>query len=168
MPCGCKIPAEKYPETADWGPLFWNLLHSLAELTGKQKDNLLQDDETRIWVQLLLSMKATIPCDICQEHYGRWLSQYPPKMLYEMPYDYRGEWVRQFLCSLHNVINEENEKPIFPIEKLRETYKGVDITGSWKQLEPVIKRAINLNGITLIPWKKWLGFVRMLQGIYGV
>lgn len=167
MPCACKLPAEKYPETAEWGPLFWNLLHSLAKLAGNQRDAILQDDETRIWIQVITSLKNTIPCDVCQDHYMRWLTDHLPSALESMPYKDRGNWIRRYWWGLHNEINEGNEKPAMPFEELTEKYKGVGVTEAWKRLEPVIKRAITLNGITLLPWKKWLGFVRMLQGIYG-
>jgi hypothetical protein len=168
MPCACKLPAEKYPETAEWGPLFWNLLHGLAELAGNQKDLNLQTDEMRLWINIITSIQNTIPCDVCRDHYARWLADHPPAALNSMPYALKGPWIRRYWWALHNEINEGNEKPVMGFEELSGRYKGSDITGAWKRLEPVIKRAITLNGITLMPWKKWLGFVRMLQGMYGV
>jgi hypothetical protein len=168
MPCACKLPAEKYPETAEWGPLFWNLLHGLAELAGNQKDLNLQSDETRLWISIITSIKNTIPCDVCQEHYGRWLADHAPSALNSMPYALKAPWIRHYWWALHNEINGGNEKPVMGFEELSDRYKGINVTDAWKRLEPVIKRAITLNGITLMPWKKWLGFVRMLQGIYGV
>jgi hypothetical protein len=168
MGCACKLPAEKYPETADWGPLFWKILHALAELAGKQSSTILQGDEVRIWIQVLTTLHPTIPCDICRDHYARWIYEHPPATLSILPYMQVGAWIRNYLWELHNTINEGNEKPIFPKEDLAAAYKDVSITASWRALEPVMKRAITLNGITLLPWKKWLGFVRMLQGVYGV
>ncbi len=167
MPCACKVPAETYPENAEWGPLFWKLLHGLAELAGRQTDTVLQGDEVRTWIQILTQMKPCIPCDVCREHYGRWLADHPVDGLLKMPYKDTRLWIQTYIFNLHNEINEGNDKPIFAFSDLAETYKGVNITATWRALEPVMKKAISLNGISLLPWKKWIGFIRVLQGIYG-
>lgn len=167
MGCKCRLPADKYPETADWGPLMWKVLHGLAEKAGRQPTTILQQDELRLWIQLIPSLKQTIPCDICSDHYGRWLSEHSPAVLLELPYKDTAGWIQNYFWALHNEINEGNEKPTLPFKELRTLYKDTNLTESWKALEPVIKRAIQLNGVTLLPWRKWLGFVRMLQGLYG-
>jgi hypothetical protein len=174
MPCGCRVPAEKYPETADWGPLFWRLLHGLAEFAGSLNSGVsntievLQADERREWFLVLTVLQEVLPCEVCKEHYGRWIAKHKPILVKELPYAHLNTWVRTFLWRLHNEINTENDKNTFSYASLTDTYKGTEITKAWKQLEPVILRAIKLNGLTLFPWKKWLGHVRMLQGIYGV
>lgn len=167
MVCSCKIPVEKYPETADWGPLFWKLLHSLAELSGSQKDAVLRGDETRNWIQVLIQLEHTIPCDVCRTHYAEWLKLHPPSELLTIPYAELGEWIRGYLWSLHNRINEGNERPLFEYSELK-IYRGIEIRPLWKALEPVMKRAIVLSGVPLRAWLKWLGFVRTVQGVYGV
>ncbi len=73
MVCGCRVPVEQYPENAEWGPLFWTLLHGLAEYAGKQQ-GLLQMDELRLWQNLLKSLQPTLPCDICRGHYAEKLA----------------------------------------------------------------------------------------------
>lgn len=168
MPCACKKPVEKYPENVAWGPLFWRLLHGLAELAGKQAFSTLQNDECRIWAHLLTSLCATLPCDDCRTHCGEWLKTHPVAPLATIPYSEVGTFLRTWLWSLHNAVNERTHKAVFPYEQLATTYKGTQITATWKQLENVIQVAISLNGLTLKPWKTWLGLVRQLQGIYGV
>jgi hypothetical protein len=168
MPCACRAPVEKYPETADWGPLFWKLLHGLAVLSGKQTDAVLRNDEVRLWVLLIEKLQDTLPCDVCRDHYKRWIVAKPPSVLSTMPYADINLWIQEYWFLLHNEINEGNDKPVLAFSELGPLYKGVNITASWKALEPVMKRAIQLNGISLLPWKNWLGFVRKLQGIYGV
>ena len=167
MPCACKVPLETYPENAEWGPLFWKVLHGLASMAGRQTDAVLKGDEIRIWIQILTHVRNCLPCDICRDHYGRWLAAHPVDVLTGMPYIQTAEWIQRYLFDLHNEINEGNDKPIFAFSDLAATYKGVNITSYWRALEPVMKKAITLNGISLLPWKKWLGYVRMLQGIYG-
>jgi hypothetical protein len=165
MPCACSAPAENYPENAEWGPLFWKLLHALAELSGKQKNNNLQKDEVRLWIHILDGLKNVLPCDICSSHYSEWLINHPLSVLETIEYTLVNQWIRNYLWSLHNTINEGNFKPIFGFDQLI-VYKGVDIKETWKALEPIMKKAITLNGISLLHWKKWLGHIRMLQGMY--
>ena len=168
MGCKCRLPAEQYPESADWGPLFWRILHGLAEKSGQQTTVVQQDEEIRIWIQLLQQLALTLPCDVCRAHYTEKISAAPPLALAKMVYSETGLYLRRWLWSVHNEVNEGNHRDVFPFEKLADTYKSVNITETWRALEPIMKRAITLNGITLVPWRKWLGFVRMLQGIYGI
>ena len=168
MPCGCKVPIENYPESADWGPLFWKILHGLAEYSGKQTDLNLQKDELNKWKHLFTKLQNCIPCDICRDHYNRWIINHPTNEIESLPYNQVGNWIRDWFWNLHNEINEGNDKPLFDKSALSVTYKNVNITATWKALEPVMKRAMILNGVTLLSWKSWLGYVRMLQGIYGI
>jgi hypothetical protein len=168
MVCGCKVPVEQYPENAEWGPLFWKLLHGLAQHSGTQTDSNLQSDEIRNWIHIFTGLQNCIPCDICRAHYGVWLKNHPVNVLSTMPYTEIGQWIRHWFWNLHNEINEGNDKPVFEESQLEDTYKHIEITPSWRALEPVMKLAINLNGISLLPWKKWLSYLRTVQGLYGI
>jgi hypothetical protein len=167
MPCACKVPADKYPENAEWGPIFWRILHGLAERAGTLTNVLLQGDERRTWIMLLTKIQDTLPCDVCRDHFGRWLAQYPVSGLLTIPYDAFGRWIRLWLFALHNEVNEGNDKPVFSEADLRAVYKDVSITATWRALEPVMKKAIGLNGVPLLAWKRWVNTVRQLQGLYG-
>jgi hypothetical protein len=166
MGCSCRVPVESYPENAEWGPLFWKVLHGLAERCGKQKDINIQADEIRLWIHLLTQLRLTLPCDICRNHYSEWLVDRPVDVLKTMKYSEIGLWIRKYLWTLHNTINEGNEKPTFDFDSLSVTYGHIDITTTWKALEPVMKKAIRLSGISLFPWTKWLSYVRLLQSLY--
>ena len=94
MPCACRAPIETYPENAEWGPLFWKVLHSLGELSGKQTNVILQKDELRTWINLLNSLKNILPCDICRAHYSEWLLQNNINILLTMNYTNVNTWIR--------------------------------------------------------------------------
>jgi len=166
MPCACRAPIENYPENAEWGPLFWKLLHILAEYSGKQKNANLQKDEIRLWIHILKDLKTVIPCDICRTHYAEWLDAHPVEELLTINYNLVHNWICTYLWSLHNTINEGNFKPVIPFDQLEILYKNGDITSSWMALRPIMKKAIVLNGVHLLQWNKWLGHVRMLQAMY--
>jgi hypothetical protein len=147
---------------------MWSIFHTLAERSGTIKQTILQDDERRFWIQLLRATKDTLPCDHCREHYSAWLVSRPPEVLKTLPYAEVHGWIREWFFALHNQVNTRNGKSVFLIKDLEDTYKNVNITEMWRRLEPVIRVAIQLSGITLAPWQKWLRMVRSLQGFYGV
>lgn len=150
MPCACKIPVVLYPETAEWGPLAWDILHGLAERAGK---GVLIADELRGWVEVLESVRDMIPCDVCRTHYGEYLQHYPVKDIPTMPYAQLKTFVKTWLWRLHNDINQGNDKPLFTYEALSAKYGGIDIPLRIKQLAAPIQRAMQHNGVRLFHWK---------------
>ena len=168
MPCACKKPVEDYPENITWGPLVWRILHGLAERSGKQTVVSLQNDERRLWLSMLKIMEQMLPCDTCRSHYASWTKTYPYASVSTIPYGTLRDFIRKWLFDLHNDVNSRTGKEAFLFENLEDMYLQIPITASWKQLEPIINVAISLNGISLMPWRKWLGFIRSLQGLYGI
>ncbi len=168
MPCNCKIPVEKYPETSEWGPLFWKLLHALAEHAGTLYDTLFQEDERRAWIRCIKELGGPLPCDICQQHYSEWMESHDVDFLLTMPYGQFGNWIRDYFWSLHNKINTENEKPVFERTQLKEMYANQAISSVWKTLDPLLKIAMRQYKVSYIKWTTWLHRVRTLQGLYGI
>jgi hypothetical protein len=89
----------------------------------------------------------------------------------DLPYTEFGEWIRTDLWELHNVVNQGNEKPEYSKEQLGE-YKQIQISPLWRALEPVMRSAMRAalrqQGVTMTSWSTWKGYVRTLQGMYGV
>ncbi len=168
MPCNCKLPVEKYPETAEWAPLFWNLLHGLAEHAGTIKDTLLQQDERRTWIRCMKELGPTLPCDVCRTHYGEWVLNHDFKQLMDLPYSQFGPWIRNYFFTLHNEINGANGRPLFEAGDLKKQYGSVQITPLWKGLEPVLTVIMRHYKLSYMDWKVWQGYVRTLQGLYGI
>lgn len=168
MPCPCRLPVEKYPETTEWGPLFWKLLHGLAHRAGYIKDFVSRTDERKSWIQVLNKLALVIPCEICRSHYTLWLNEHSPDTLLTIDYNLLGNWLRTYFFQLHNRVNEGNDKPLMEESELGALYNNINIKQCWKQLDQIILRAINLNGVTLLPWKQFIGNVRILQGLYGI
>lgn len=160
MPCGCQVKLEDYPETAEWGPLFWQLLHGLSLRAGTITDPLFQMDERRTWVRLLDSVGQTLPCDVCRNHYTVWRSENTIDLL-AIPYVEVGPWIRSYFFRLHNEINDGNEKPVATLEVL-ETYKSVDIRKLLTQIEPIIKVAMSHYDVSFVSWQKLKLHVRSL------
>ena len=61
MPCACQIPVPQYPDTADWGPILWRILHGLAERAGKAS---LPADEIREWQKFIKLTGEMLPLSL--------------------------------------------------------------------------------------------------------
>lgn len=157
MPCACKVPAVEYPETAEWGPITWQILHGLAELSGRSSGPL-QIDEIRAWLALIESIEKMIPCEICRAHYKSYLVNNPVKGWLKEPLNIRDN-VRKWLWNLHNEINEGSDKPVFAFDDLV-SYSEVDIRTKLAQLAAPIKRAMAHSGVKLL---HWLAFERSVK-----
>jgi hypothetical protein len=165
MSCPCLIPVPNYPDTAEWGPLVWTVLHGLAEKSGSAS---IPADEVREWVKFLKFTGEMLPCDKCRAHYATYLANNPITLLSTIPYDQVHTFITTWLWTLHNEINADTGKPFFPYTDLPLTYSSVNLQDTLWRLEPVIKKAIQLNGVSLLKWAKWLYSCKMLKAIVGM
>ncbi len=165
MPCSCQIPTPKYPETADWGPILWSILHGLAEKAGA---NLQAADEIREWQKFVTLTGEMLPCEHCRAHYSAYSKTYPITQFAVVPYSSLRTSVKTWFWTLHNEVNSGSNKPLFDYDTLSDTYSQVNFNDKLYRLEPVIKKAIQLSGISLMKWMNWVKSFRMLRASIGV
>ena len=165
MPCACNIPLANAPDNEVWGPILWNLLHGIAEHVGKGGN---QTEESYSLIQLLKLTEKIIPCPTCKEHYKTWLTYHPPDMLKKISYENYSNWTRNFFWALHNEVNSDNKKEIFPFTSLEKSYKNINLNYNMKELDKHIKLHIQHNGLTILPWQNWSNHFKKLQAIYGI
>ncbi len=165
MPCACQIPTPKYPETADWGPILWTILHGLA---GRAGANLQPIDEVREWQKFVTLTGEMLPCDHCRAHYSQYLKTNPVTQFAEVPYSFLRTSVKTWFWALHNEVNTDNNKPVFDFDALTSAYTHINFNDFFYRLEPIIKKAIQLSGVSLMKWMKWVKSYRMLRANMGV
>lgn len=167
MPCACIQDLPTYPQNDEWGPHMWRILHTLAELSGKQTYFGSEADEKRAWPLFMKTLVPVIPCPYCKEHFQTWLSNHP----FNLPPSYY-EWngfIRNWFYTVHEDVNRRLEKPSFPIGELASTYSnGGALKEAFAILEKNQQRAIKMGGVSLLAWKAWLKQLQMLRSIFGV
>lgn len=168
MPCACEKPLPDYPESDHWGPIVWTILHALAEKAGKTVTRSFHDDERRQWINLLTILPKMIPCAMCRKHAEEWLLANPIQGIKTLPDDEFPPWIISWVYRFHESVNARVGKPSFDFALLSSTYKSVSVASALKALKPFIETAIRLSGITLMPWQKWVSYVRMLSSFYGI
>ena len=77
-------------------------------------------------------------------------------------------WLTDYVYTFHEAVNTRIGKPSFDRSVLSSTYGNIRMAGALRALTPYIEAAIELSGLTLIPWKKWVGYARMLMSVYGL
>jgi hypothetical protein len=168
MPCACQLPPELYPDSSEWGPILWTLLHGVAERVGSVSFPLFRDDERRYLVQLYKALGKMIPCPSCKDHYDSYLRENPvDKALLELPYEDLQAYVRRWFWELHNWVNESHGKPLFPLESMQPTYKAVNIRRTVQLLDIPMKKAIRVRGGQQLAYTEFIKWVNMLCSVYG-
>jgi len=101
------------PQNKIWGPALWLLLHSSAERIGTKVLSRLPQEEKRIWLALLGSLRYSLPCPVCKKHYTKYLFDHPIPL-------FSKESIRLWLFSLHSHVNQQ-PSPI-TLEQLPDHY----------------------------------------------
>lgn len=161
MPCKCRAPVKDYPDSVDWGPILWKMLHGLAEKYGTSK---IYQDELNLWKKLFPLTGDIIPCDICRAHYKEYSAANP--VILTGPSSQVATTIQTWLWSLHNEINSENGKPTFLFSDLHQTYGSIDLGDMFHQLDPIMKKAIEPNGVGFLKWKSWSIVYKTLVSLY--
>lgn len=166
MPCSCKKPQPDYPETENWGPVLWSVLHGLAQRSGNVSTPIFREDEKRQWVNIINGLPKIIPCPSCREHAEAWILAHPIFDVKKINSTDLHVWLVDWFYEFHESVNRRVGKPSFDKELLAQNYGSVSIAGALVHLKPFIETAIRLSGLTLFPWQKWIGYVRMLNSFY--
>jgi hypothetical protein len=104
------------PQTHQWGPALWMILHSSVERIGSKSTKLLEHEETRLWTGLLSSLRYSLPCPQCKKHYQDYLQRHPIISVSQ-------SFLRYWLFQLHQEVNQRNNKIVnITIENIPEIY----------------------------------------------
>ena len=104
------------PQNHIWGPQLWAILHSATERIGTKSLNRLPQEESRIWTNLLGSLRYSLPCPLCKKHYTAYYTAIPITNTSK-------EFIRNWLYVLHGQVNDRTQKPnTIPIDKIPEIY----------------------------------------------
>ena len=94
-----------------WGPSGWLFMHSIS---FQYPENPTEEDKNNYRV-FFESLKNTIPCPKCREHYSENLKQKPIQL------NSRDELI-QWVIDIHNKVNEKNSKKIYSRQEVEKLY----------------------------------------------
>lgn len=96
-----------------WGPSGWLFMHSIS---FQYPENPTEEDKNNYRV-FFESLKNTIPCPKCREHYSENLKQKPIQL------NTRDELI-QWVIDIHNEVNEKNSKKIYSRQEVEKLYSS--------------------------------------------
>jgi hypothetical protein len=165
MPCACKNPPLNVPDNVEWGPVFWQLLHGLAERSGSVAIPGLRGDEIRAWRGLLSSLSKALPCEDCRNHLTNYILIHPINI--PDNYDNLKNTVKLWLYNLHEDVNVRLRKTPFPYDMLQERYSKLSLKYTYDILQVLIKRSVLGSAVSLMSWNNWSKYVKILFGLYN-
>jgi hypothetical protein len=121
------------PPPSVWGPPLWTVLHEIGPLSGRIPSLCKDSERECIW--LLNHLEYVIPCKECIDH----LIQFRRKNPIPKSYTTIGEWV----CRLHNSVNEKLGKEIVEYSELSHMQTGM--AEAWELYLNSIKDSILLG-----------------------
>ena len=114
---GERIPCP--PNKEELGRATWAFLHTMATYYPDQPS----EDLQKSTIQFLHSFSRIYPCEYCAEHLKIAMEKDPPQATSQHN-------LSQWLCSIHNQVNELLNKPVFDCRKLMERWRDGPSDGS--------------------------------------
>jgi hypothetical protein len=151
-----------------WGPKFWEILHTMAELTGNQVSQIENNDEADAWIILLRSQAFTMPCALCKQHYLEWQKNHPFSHLRKLLGKDRRDFLRKWLWGCHDRVNQMNMKKSPEVDELPALFPKRSIGQFIKEIYAMFQLALNqqqLKPEDITRWKQVVSRLRMMYGI---
>lgn len=165
MPCACKNPLVNVPDNVEWGPVFWQLLHGLAERCGSAPLPGLRGDEVRAWQGLLTNLAKTLPCEDCRNHLTNYILINPVN--FPDNYGDLNVYVKTWLYNVHENVNIRLSKAPFAYTQLQTKYANVPLKKTYEILQVLIKKSVQGSAVSLISWNNWSKHIKILFGLYN-
>jgi len=149
----------------EWGPIFWTLLHALAERAGTAPLPGLQGDEVRAWKIIITTLPKALACEDCRTHLTAYIAANPVSI--PDKYSDVRNYIRAYLFNLHESVNARLKKPSFSAADLTMVYNGINLRHSFEVVNVIVKRSIQATAVPILSWNSWCTQVRTLIGMYN-
>lgn len=85
-----------------WGPIFWTMMH----ITTLGYPDAPTEQERQAAIDFFESLRYTIPCPICKQHYSDNLTEHPVREAIGSK-----QALIRWLFNIHNKVNQQLKKP---------------------------------------------------------
>jgi hypothetical protein len=145
-----------------WGPNLWTILHSSVERIGLPQHKKLPQEETRIWLGLLGSLRYSLPCPQCKKHFTEYFASNP----IQKPIDVTN--LRVWLYNLHCQVNiKTNKSNTITIEQIPEIYsKPFNFTHHYNIVAEQMGKSLRAGWSTRDDNQRTIRFLQELKRFY--
>ncbi len=151
-----------------WGPLFWNVLHTLAECSGQFTNTIEEADEMECWKILLRLQASVMPCPLCKQHYLEYYMDNKINNLTDRKGVARRQFLREWLWKCHDRVNEMYNKQSPLLIECASLYKKKSIEKDIKQIYIMFENALLKQQLHLEDISRWKNTVSKLRKMYSV
>jgi hypothetical protein len=150
------------PQNHIWGPALWMILHSAAERIGSKHLHRLPQEESRIWIGLLGSLRYSLPCPHCKKHYTTYFSSVP------IMAPLTKESLRRWLYELHYQVNQRTEKENhITLEQISEIYGNpFNFTQHYTIVAKQMTQSLRMGWSSRTDLQRTLRFLEELKRFY--
>jgi hypothetical protein len=129
-------------ETAEWGPVYWRILHGLVEITGNKKTTILDMYEEYKWNDVLNTLPSILPCAECRAHCDKYIAANRPEPIIRKSNADRRNGLRVWFYNLHLGTPKINTVTSPAIEDLPILYKDVHFRADFKRMFTYIDEGV--------------------------
>lgn len=153
-------------DRSSWGPLFWTILHTFAEHTGKFKDTVRNNDEANYWKQLLKYQGLVMPCATCRTHFNSAFRSMNYSEFIKKNGEERRTWIKTWLWNLHNTINQQSQKPLFEYDTLSNIYNQKHLKPHYNNLITMFQKGTQMGQLQSEHVQMWKTTFQYLSSLY--
>lgn len=136
----------------EWGPLFWNFLHSIP--------NNLTKDNACYFNAMFKKLSYVIPCNVCKEHYDKFRDENKLEMR-----NITKIKMKKWILQLHNSVNLKLGKKEFTLKESNKVHKKINDTKFLNLLNYIIKKALQ-DKISVFRFLNFMVFFEVISEIY--
>jgi hypothetical protein len=147
------------PQNHIWGPHLWQILHSSTERITQPHLN--PTEESRIWSNLLSSLRYSLPCPQCKKHYTAYYTSTPITAV-------NRNFIRNWLFNLHCQVNDRTGKPnTITIDKIPEIYsQPFHFSAHFSIVNEQMLKAMRLGWMSRLDSMRTLRFLQEIKQYY--
>lgn len=173
MGCSCNKNREVAPldamdlNTRSWGPVYWLVLHTFAELTGRKNTANADQEESYLWDYALRELGDVLPCFECRNHYKEYYTMNMPLFINNTQYEEKRKALREWLYRLHSKTPRLADCPVPTLEEMPEKYSLIEVNlpEEIKKMYEFFNAGVSqgiINGMKMYSFKSKIELMRIL------
>jgi hypothetical protein len=147
-------------EPENWGPCFWQFLHTFTERVGQTTSPIICHSQATIFRWIVVNIPTILPCQACQAHAKEYIIAHPlPATLETLPGDALREQLRTWFFAFHTAVRQRLGQPVLvaDLEACREMYESEPINDAFiRDLSVYVIYAVRAGWVKLEAWKRWV------------
>ena len=172
---GCNCNKNRPVSSADamdlnarlWGPIYWTVLHTFAELTGRKSTVHADSEESYLWDYMLRELGDVLPCNECRMHYKQYYALNMPTFINSSKFEEKRNKLREWLYTLHASTPRLADCPVPTLEEMSTKYSltEVNLNEEIRKMYEILNAGVSqgiINGMKMYAFKTKMELMRII------